>query len=161
MVLHEFRSRERSYVVRRAEQRDVDAVVHLLEDDGIVVARDGGGAWDAATAFLRIDADADQLLVVVDDAGGAAAATLQLTFTPGLSRRGAVRMQIEAVRVRSDLRGSGVGSALVRWALDHGRDRGAVLAQLTSDAARSDAHTFYARLGFTPSHVGFKRPLTV
>jgi hypothetical protein len=28
--------------------------------------------------------------------------------------------------------------------------------QLTSNNARSDAHRFYERLGFVPSHVGFK-----
>jgi hypothetical protein len=33
---------------------------------------------------------------------------------------------------------------------------GAPLVQLTSDAARSDAHRFYLRLGFIDSHVGFK-----
>jgi hypothetical protein len=28
---------------------------------------------------------------------------------------------------------------------------------LTSNLARTDAHRFYARHGFEPSHVGFKR----
>ena len=32
---------------------------------------------------------------------------------------------------------------------------GTPLVQLTSDAARVDAHRFYERLGFTASHVGF------
>ena len=34
--------------------------------------------------------------------------------------------------------------------------RGCALVQLTSDKARTDAHRFYERLGFTPSHEGFK-----
>jgi len=31
-----------------------------------------------------------------------------------------------------------------------------VLVQLTSDKRREEAHRFYGRLGFTPSHEGFK-----
>lgn len=38
-------------------------------------------------------------------------------------------------------------------------ERVALLAQLTTDAARTDAHRFYTRLGYGPSHLGFKLPL--
>jgi GNAT superfamily N-acetyltransferase len=65
-------------------------------------------------------------------------------------------MQIEAVRVADDLRGRGVGSAMIRWAIDEARASGAALVQLTSDARREDAHRFYERLGFKKSHEGFK-----
>jgi hypothetical protein len=33
------------------------------------------------------------------------------------------------------------------------------LVQLTSDVRRTEAHRFYGRLGFTPSHTGFKLEL--
>jgi GNAT superfamily N-acetyltransferase len=92
----------------------------------------------------------------VTDARGAVAGTLQLTFIPGLARHGGVRAQIEAVRVRSDLRGQGLGGALLEWAIDEARRRGCSLVQLTSDARREEAHRFYGRLGFVPSHTGFK-----
>lgn len=36
---------------------------------------------------------------------------------------------------------------------------GATLVQLTSDAARVDAHRFSVRLGFADSHVGFRYAL--
>jgi GNAT superfamily N-acetyltransferase len=68
-------------------------------------------------------------------------------------------MQIEAVRVRSDLRSNGLGGAMITWAIAEGYRRGAKLVQLTSDASRVEAHRFYARLGFEPSHVGFKLSL--
>ncbi|MEU1010787.1 hypothetical protein [Streptomyces sp. NPDC005890] len=38
------------------------------------------------------------------------------------------------------------------------RARGCALVQLTSDKNRADAHRFYTRLGFAPSHEG-KRAL--
>jgi GNAT superfamily N-acetyltransferase len=66
---------------------------------------------------------------------------------------------VEAVRVRSDQRGAGLGERLMRWAIDEARARGCGLVQLTTDASRVDAHRFYERLGFTASHVGMKLPL--
>jgi len=48
---------------------------------------------------------------------------------------------------------------MLEWAHDHGRARGATFSQLTTDSARTDAHRFYERLGYTASHKGFKRPL--
>ena len=33
------------------------------------------------------------------------------------------------------------------------------MMQLTTDAGRSDAHRFYEQLGFTASHLGYKKPL--
>jgi GNAT superfamily N-acetyltransferase len=82
--------------------------------------------------------------------------TLQLTVIPGLARAGALRAQEEAVRVRADLRGRGIGEAMMRWVVAEARARGCALVQLTTDKRRADAHRFYARLGFTASHQGFK-----
>ncbi len=106
-----------------------------------------------------MDADPAHLLCVVDSPEGAVVATMQLTFLPGLARRGATRMQIEAVRVDESLRGNGLGSAMIRWAVAEAGLRGASLVQLTSDNTRSDAHRFYERLGFVQSHAGFKLAL--
>ena len=39
------------------------------------------------------------------------------------------------------------------------RAGGATLLQFTTNAARTDAQRFYQRLGFTPSHIGFKKTL--
>jgi hypothetical protein len=48
---------------------------------------------------------------------------------------------------------------MISWAIAEGRRRGAELVQLTSDESRVAAYRFYERLGFEPSHVGFKLPL--
>jgi len=147
-----------TYEVRRAARADVPAIVALLAADQIGASRDGGA--DLAPyerAFAAIDADPAQVLAVVTaPAGGAVVATLQLTVIPGLARRGSLRGQIEAVRVHEDLRGHGLGEALMTWAIDEARRRGCTLIQLTSDKRREDARRFYERLGFTASHEGFK-----
>jgi GNAT superfamily N-acetyltransferase len=149
-------------VLRRAELPDVTAVIDLLAADQLGLSRDGvRDATDRAAyeaAFAAIDADPAQLLVVAE-AVGQVVGTLQLTFIPGLARRGALRAQIEAVRVAEGLRGTGLGSAMLRWAIDEARRRGCALVQLTTDKARGDAHRFYRRLGFVASHEGMKLTL--
>jgi GNAT superfamily N-acetyltransferase len=141
--------------IRRAVASDVPLIVAMLADDPLGAQRERLGDPAYAEAFAAIDADPQQLLVVAAD-GDEVVGTLQLTFIPGLSRLGATRALIEAVRVRSDHRGAGLGAKLVQWAVDTARSRGAAVVQLTTDASRKDAHRFYERLGFTASHVGMK-----
>lgn len=145
---------------RPAGRADLPAVVALLEDDEINRSRALPEADDARywAAFDAIDADPRNELIVAERAGEIVG-TCQLTFTPSLSRRGAERMTIEAVRVRSDIRGGGIGRAMMRWALDRARERGCGLVQLTTDKRRTDAHRFYASLGFAATHEGFKLSL--
>ncbi|MHA7866668.1 MAG: GNAT family N-acetyltransferase [Salipiger thiooxidans] len=147
--------------IRRATKADVAAIVAMLADDPLGATREQPGPplpEAYLDAFRRIDADPNQLLAVAER-DGAVIGTLQITFLAGLSRLGATRGQIEAVRVAAQARGMGLGGTLIDWAVEQCRERGCVLVQLTSDASRKDAHRFYERLGFTASHVGFKRPL--
>lgn len=144
--------------IRRAVAQDVTAIVDLLADDPLGAQRERPGDPVYATAFEEIDADPRQVLVVAD-AAGEVVGTLQLTFIPGLSRLGSTRALIEAVRVRSDQRGSGLGGRLIEWAIGTAREQGAAMVQLTTDASRVDAHRFYERLGFVASHVGMKLAL--
>lgn len=153
---------ERRFTVRRATAADIAAIVALLADDDIGAAREAApddGLAPYAAAFQAIDADPAQLLIVAADGDGAVAGTMQLTFIPGLSRRGTLRAQIEAVRVGPGHRGQGLGEALFGWAIGEARRRGCGLVQLTSDKRRTGAHRFYARLGFTATHEGFKLPI--
>jgi GNAT superfamily N-acetyltransferase len=149
-------------VLRRATREDVPRIVDLLMDDPLGVSRDGAddtsGLEPYVRAFDLIDDDPAHLLVVAQS-DGRVVATMQLSLIPGLARRGALRAQVEAVRVHADLRGSGLGRAMVGWAVDEARRRGCALVQLTSDKQRPEAHRFYAGLGFTASHEGFKLEL--
>ncbi|WP_290051831.1 GNAT family N-acetyltransferase [Amycolatopsis solani] len=147
------------YVIRSARREDIGAIVRMLADDQLGATRDDPDNLDPyLRAFDEIVKDPNQLLVVVtsDDVP---VGTLQLTVIPGLARRGALRGQVEAVRIHADHRGSGLGADLMQWAIAESRRRGCALVQLTSDTSRTDAHRFYERLGFTPSHTGFKLKL--
>lgn len=147
-------------VVRRATRADVPAIIGLLTDDPLGATRETHGD-DAAylKAFEAIDADPAHELVVLDDEGEVIG-TLQLTLLPGLSRGGALRAQVEGVRVASSRRGQGLGEGLFQWAIEESQRRGAVILQLTTDTSREGAHRFYERLGFVASHVGMKLPLS-
>ena len=147
------------FLLRRARRDDLGALVALLAADALRANDDSDAPERRApyeAAFDAIDRDPAHTLVAVEDAAGDVVATMQLTVLPGLARGGATRMQVEAVRVAASARGNGLGSAMMRWAIDDARSRGAALVLLTSDARREEAHRFYGRLGFSPSHVGFK-----
>ena len=142
--------------LRRAIPRDLPSIVELLADDSLGAARESAGDLEPyRQAFEAIDADPAHLLLVAE-ADGDVVATMQLSFLPGLARRGALRAQLEAVRVDAGHRGTGLGREMIGWAIDEARRRGCALVQLTSDKQRPDAHRFYARLGFVASHEGMK-----
>ncbi|KRC59245.1 GNAT family acetyltransferase [Agromyces sp. Root81] len=148
-----------TFTLRRAQRGDLAALVAIIAADSLRAAEETASADELGPyerAFDAIDGDSAQLLVVLETADARVVGTMQLTVIPGLARRGATRMQIEAVRVAEELRGLGLGSAMIEWAVGHAREHGAALVQLTSDARRADAHRFYERLGFEASHVGFK-----
>lgn len=130
--------------------------------DGAVDQRreDGATMEVYERAFAVIDADPNQLLAVAER-DGEIVATMQLTFIPGLSWRGGWRLQLENVRVRSDLRGKGLGKQMVEWAIAQGRARDCMMVQLTTHKTRADAQRFYANLSFEPTHVGMKLALWV
>ena len=128
----------------------------MLADDPLGATREtDAGFTGYHRAFEEISSDPHQMLVVAERAGEAVA-TMQLTFIPGMSRRGSRRALVEAVRVRGDQRGLGLGRQLMLWAIDEARTAGCSVIQLTSDASRVDAHRFYGSLGFEASHVGMK-----
>ena len=143
---------------RRATAGDLPAIVALLADDMLGASREvpGDPAYDAA--FAAIAADANQFLAVVEE-GGRIVGCLQLSFIPGLSRRGMWRGQVESVRIAASHRGAGLGRRMFAWAIEECRARGCGLVQLTTDKARPDARRFYESLGFVASHEGMKLAL--
>ncbi|WIE78859.1 GNAT family N-acetyltransferase [Curtobacterium sp. MCSS17_016] len=154
-------TRSGELTLRDATEADLDALMALLSDDPISAARGDVAASEDrpqyAEALRSIADDPANALLVAEDADGRLVGTLQLTRIPGMARRGATRLLVEAVRVSRARRSGGIGTALMRWVTDVAAPAlGTPLVQLTSDAARTDAHRFYERLGFTGSHVGFK-----
>jgi len=149
----------RLVVLRAAVPGDIPALVTLIAEDELGSGRDGiENAADLLAyeqAFEAIDRDRAHVLLAAES-DSAVVGTLQLSFLPGLARRGSWRAQIETVRVAAVLRGQGLGSLMIRWAVDEATERGCSLVQLTSDKQRPDAHRFYEGLGFRATHEGMK-----
>jgi GNAT superfamily N-acetyltransferase len=158
-VLRELELDQKAVVLRAATIADVPEIVALIAADQLGATRDGvGSAANLARyeqAFRDIDIDPAHVLMVAE-AEGRIVGTMQLSFLPGMARRGARRALIEAVRVAEDCRGLGLGGQMFGWAIDEATSRGCAVVQLTSDKSRTAAHRFYQRLGFVASHEGFK-----
>jgi GNAT superfamily N-acetyltransferase len=146
---------------RRATQRDLPAVVALLAADDIGATReciDRTAAKEYERAFARMHQQ-DSNWLFVGELEHTIIACAQLTVIHGLSRRGATRGQIEGLRVADSMRSRGVGQAFMEFLIQEAAAAGCFIVQLTSDARRKRALAFYESLGFTPSHVGFKRDI--
>jgi GNAT superfamily N-acetyltransferase len=146
---------------RHAKPEDLPAIVAMLADDVLSETReDPSLPLDPRylAAFAAIAANPNQYLMVVEH-DDAVIATLQITFLAGLSKKGAWRGGIEAVRVRADRRGLGLGSRMIAWAVETCRAKGCTVVQLSADSRRADAHRFYERLGFAPTHIGYRLEL--
>ncbi len=148
-----------TFTFRRALKGDLPAIVGLLADDALGATRESfesplPSAYD--DAFVAIDCDPNNELVVAVDASNDVVGVLQMTFIPYLTYRGGWRALIEGVRIASTLRSSGLGRRLFEWAIQRAADRHCHMVQLTSDKARPDAIRFYEALGFKASHEGLK-----
>jgi GNAT superfamily N-acetyltransferase len=143
-------------IVREAVAADLDAIVALQREDVIrEVHEDDVPPAEYRAAFDEITADAHQQLLV-GELDGDVIATAQVTWIRRLTYVGGEVGVVESVRVRSDLRGRGLGERLMRHVVDLARTRGAVRVELTTNAQRDAARRFYERLGFVGSHVGMK-----
>lgn len=143
---------------RPADRNEVPAVVALLADDMLGRTREGTDMQPYLAAFDAMQAQGGNQLIVglLDDR---IVACYQIVFIPGVSAAAVRRAQIEGVRVASDMRGRGIGAQLIADAETRARAAGCVQMQLTTNQSRLDAQRFYDRLGFTPSHIGYKKTL--
>lgn len=144
---------------REARAEDVPEVLRLLKDDALGQARELGDLAAYHEAFARMQAEGANHLIVGEATDGAIVATYQLTFISGLSLSAARRAQVESVRVDSRLRGQGMGHQMFEDVEARARAAGCRLIQLTMNASRTESNKFYQKIGFEPTHTGFKRAL--
>jgi GNAT superfamily N-acetyltransferase len=143
-------------LVRRAADADLPRIVQLLVSGSVPgeTSPEDGDLALYRSALHEIEEGAGAVLVA--QLGDEVVGVCQLIVFRHLHRRGGLCAEIESVHVHPDHRGGGIGSTLVTEAVDRARALGCYRVQLTSNRAREDAHRFYERLGFAPSHVGYK-----
>ena len=144
---------------RKATIKDIAQIVEMIADDELGQKRENYKIplpKDYTNAFNNINTDKNQELIVLENEGLEIIGTLQLSFIQYLTYQGGIRAQIEAVRIRKDKRGLGIGKLMFKWAIHRAKERKAHLLQLTTDKQRPKAIKFYEDLGFKATHEGMK-----
>jgi ribosomal protein S18 acetylase RimI-like enzyme len=152
---------EKKITFRIATEQDLDKIVKMLADDTLGSKRERYEQplpESYLKAFQAITSDPNNELVVACQ-DNEVIGVLQITFTPYITHQGRWRATIEGVRTSSSERGKGVGTELIRWAIQRARERDCHLVQLTTDKKRNDALRFYEQLGFKATHEGMKMKL--
>jgi GNAT superfamily N-acetyltransferase len=152
---------EKEIIFRLAARADLPSIVRMLADDELGSQRE---RYESPlpeayySAFEHINNDSNHELIVAER-NEEVIGTLHLMFLPSVSFQGGLRAQIESVRVDKRFQSQGIGSEMMKWAMERARRRGAHAVQLTTHKSRLDAHRFYERLGFKGSHLGMKLSL--
>jgi len=144
---------------RAATENDLLKIVEMIADDELGKKRENYQnplPHEYLRAFEQINSDPHQELIVLENENTEIIGTLQLSFIQYLTYQGGIRAQIEAVRIRKDKRGLGIGKKMFAWAINRAKERDAHLLQLSADKKRPLAIKFYESLGFKKSHEGMK-----
>lgn len=147
-----------AFIFRRAKQSDLEDIIYLLADDELGKQREKLSGMIPSSyldAFIRIDFDPNQFLMVVESRG-IILGTCHLTLMPSLTFQGGLRMNVEAVRIASSCRGEGVGEWMINQLLSLAQKEGCKIIQLTTNKERVNAKRFYEKLGFKSTHEGMK-----
>lgn len=142
--------------VRRASQGDLDALLRLytqLSPENAATERSR-----AALAFEQITSSPGVSLLVAES-GDTVVGTVTLVVVPNLTHHAQPWAQVENMVVDESVRGSGVGRQLLEKCVELAREAGCYKLQLQSASQRTEAHRFYARLGFEDTSAGFRKYL--
>lgn len=143
---------------KKAEIADLKEIVKLLIEDNLGQNREVLGEKEFEIykkAFAKIDEDKNQYLLVMKNEN-VIIGTCHLTILPSLTYVGSSRLMIEAVRVKKEYRGLGIGGKMIEFVKDFARKNECKIVQLTTDKKRKEAQNFYEKLGFKASHEGMK-----
>jgi len=145
-------------LIRKAKIPDLDQVIHLLYDDGL--GRDRESISNKyKQKYLSVFSElleSKYFDIFVMEINNEIIGFYQIMYLPHISFKGSKRGQVESVRIRSDSRRSGLGTKLMKHAIEVAGDNGCSILQLTSNKKRKEIGKFYKNLGFSPTHDGYK-----
>jgi GNAT superfamily N-acetyltransferase len=135
-------------VLRHATRDDLDALLALYAQ---LNPGDAPLARERAAAILEGILGSEHFAIVVATQDGAVLATCYLNVIPNLTRGGASYAVIENVVVDAPRRGTGLGQAVLRFALDEAWRRGCYKTLLQTGSRDPRVHRFYEACGFSAS----------
>ena len=132
--------------IRPAVKADLPAVLQLYAqpefDNGSVLS-----LAQAEALFERMQGYPDYHLYVTEMDGQIVGA-FALLIMDNLGHLGAPSGVVEDVAVDPACQGQGIGTAMMRWAIDYCRNKGCYKLALSSNLKRGRTHAFYESLGF-------------
>ena len=144
-------------LVRRATAADIAGVLALYAqpdlDDGKVLPLD-----EAVSLFDKFARYPDYTLYVAEQ-DGEVVGTFALLIMDNLGHLGTPSGIVEDVVVAPARQGHGIGQQMMRFALEHCRQKGCYKLVLSSNAKRERAHAFYESLGFERHGFSFRANL--
>ena len=140
--------------IRKANLVDLNQVVHLITDDDFGKKRESSPEL-YKTVFEELLSN-KYFDVFVMEKDKEIIGCYQMMYLPHLSFTGTKRAQVESVRIKSSLRGQGLGKKLMKHAIEKAQEASCGIFQLTSNKERVEANKFYRELGLDPTHDGYK-----
>lgn len=151
--------------VARATIENIPTIERLLADDptspqhvatttliGDEVLGNAPLEGDLAEAFARIDADPNQLLLVILDDSERVIGTLQLTFVSTMARGGSIKALVSGARIRAGADSITLGKRVFAWVVKYAKSRGARVLVITIDKDRAHIQGFFTTMGFRAGH---------
>jgi GNAT superfamily N-acetyltransferase len=143
--------------IRTAGPEDAERLIALLRFGALVEGKEDPSRPEPYAAALVEIGSTPGNEVLVAELDGTVVGMCQLLVFRHIQGGGGLCGEIESMHVHPDVRSRGIGEQLLEATVDRARRAGCYRVQLTSNVARTDAHRFYVRHGFEPSHIGFKR----
>ena len=145
-------------IFRRANTNDLPILVEMLREDELEKNRETHDMIRYKAAWVELKNDPNNQ-IIIGEIDNKIITMLQLTFIRHLTFQGGLRAQIEGVRTHKNYRRQGIGQKLIEYAVQLAKEKNCHLIQLTSNQLRLEALGFYEKLGFKPTHIGFKMTL--
>ncbi len=139
--------------LRLATPHDMPEVQRLYADTGL----DDGEPLPLAAALdiLRRMESYPSFRLWVAEADGVIVGTYTLLVMDNIPHRGAPSAIVEQVAVAAAAQGAGVGTAMMKHAMQEAAAAGCYKLALTTNLKRHRAHAFYEKLGFERHGLSF------
>ncbi|MFN8558014.1 MAG: GNAT family N-acetyltransferase [Dehalococcoidia bacterium] len=147
-------------VIREATEADLPRLLQLYHELSQMGSTPEAAAREVTPehrAALRALHDDPRATCFVVEAEGQVQGTLTLYVLPNITHGGRPYALVESVVVAAERRGGGLGARLMAHAERVAGERGCYRVILTSNVRRVDAHRFYERIGYHPSHKGMSK----